>query len=144
MAISLTGGFTFKPAKKVTVRNYHKVSGKTYALCIQEEDIFYAHVKMKENDSRLCMPFSPRSYDLKGKTIVFSVNPDERGNIVTHIRSEQKARHFPGLPTQYTPFRNNWIYSGYIVTIDGKKYFDVESTEGHFEQYHTLLDGNNT
>lgn len=123
---------SFKPVEKkkpkVTHNRTNRFSKKLYCVCIEESlNNFKAYIDMK-NDKEfsdiLALPFTEKSYDLKGKTKVFSRN--KKGKVCCILRDKLHAKFFPGLPSQYTPFRHNYVYSGYVVTIEGKHYFDVE------------------
>lgn len=126
--------FSFKPIEKkrtTPVNNgLHRISKRLYCICVEETpNNFVAHINMK-NDKVVpdiqVLPFTERSYDLKGKTKVFSVFSDINNRGICIIREKTHATNFPGLTSQYTPFRNNYVYSGYIVSINGKHYFDVD------------------
>lgn len=130
----ILSNLSFKPVEKKrkspTNNGLRKVSKKVYCVCVEKSfNEFVAHINMKNDkdfpDIRE-LPFTERSYDLKGKLKVFSIIPDKNNKIVCIIRDKLTAINFPGLPTNYTPFRNNYVYSGYIVNIDNKHYFDVE------------------
>lgn len=147
MAGKIFGGFVFNPVenrhkKKNNSNGTRKSNKKFYCVCTQTSpDEYIAVVKTKVNNilSDITYSFSPRSYELKGKEIVFTKNAKLYGQIACIRRTKEVANSFPGLPEQYTPFRNNWIYSGYIIKLDGKEYFDITETIGHVNQNKHLL-----
>lgn len=147
MKHSFITGLKFKPIelKKHRTSNTpkRKSNRKLYCKCeILENGEFVAVISTIENNKKtitVCS-FSPNSYDLKGKQIVFTKPTDKCKDIICIHRSEQQANHFPGTSEQYTPFRKNWIYRGYIVTFEGKDYFDVTETVGHYNAYYNLLE----
>ena len=132
-------GFTFKPVqkkKKITTSNHNnRVSKKIHCICIEKSpNEFVAHIDMKndpEFSDILEIPFSEKSYNLKGKEKVFTVNKDKNGKSVMIVRNQQLATIFPGIPIQYTPFKHNYVYSGYIIKIKGNYYFDVTDIHSH-------------
>lgn len=143
----LISGFKFKPveAKKPRVSSgiKRKSNKKVYCLCqVSNEGEYYANVIQRLDNGIKCnvvMPFSKRSYNLKGKTIVFTKNKKAYGQIAAIYRTKQEAEHFPGTDEQYTPFRRRWVYGGYIVTFEGKEYFDVTDTYGNKSAFEYLL-----
>lgn len=123
---------SFKPAEKKHKHNpkpHPKKGKKLYALCIENEDhTFSAFVRRTINgvNEKFTIPFSEDSHNITGKNKIFSINPDDHNHIVCIIRTKQHAKQFPGIPELYTPFRKDYVYSGYIITKDNKKYFDID------------------
>ena len=78
----------------------------------------------------LVLDFTERSYDLTGKTNVFSRTVDSKGIRTRFIRNLTNAKFMPGLPEQYIPFAPNWIVRGYIVKDNGTMKFDFKSLVG--------------
>ena len=70
------------------------------------------------------LDFTEKSYELRGKTNVFSRTVDKNGRHTRFIRTINYAKHMPGLPEQYIPFAPNWIVRGYIVKENGLMKFD--------------------
>lgn len=106
------------------------VKGKVF----QDEDGTYKISIDMRNDSThpdlLILEFTERSYDLTGKTNVFSRTVDDKGRRTRYIRNEIHAKYMPGLPEQYIPFAPNWIVKGYIVKDNGTMKFDFKSLIG--------------
>ena len=106
------------------------VKGKVF----QDEDGTYKVSISMENDpvhpDLLILDFTERSYDLTGKTNVFSRTVDSKGRRTRFIRNTIAAKFMPGLTEQYIPFAPNWIVKGYIVTENGTKKFDFKSLVG--------------
>ena len=123
---------SFKPVEKKQKHNttsHHNKSRKLYALCIKDEnDNLFALIKIRSNGvtQKFTIPFSKNSYDITGKTKIFSKNRDSHNHIVSIIRSEQHAKQFPGIPELYTPLRKDYVYSGYIIKENDKKCFDID------------------
>ena len=124
-----------KPKRSKTsdgiVRTGKKITrGKVF----QDEDGTYKVAIDMKNDQHFpdlrILEFTERSYDLVGRTNVFSRNVDEKGRRTRFIRNPLIAKYFPGLPEQYIPFAPNWIVKGYIVTDNGIKKFDFKSLVG--------------
>ena len=124
----------FKP-KAVQIQrkktSLEKVIGrKLYCVCTEDENgSIFANVTIGKDTTT--MPFTQRSDNLKGKTIVFTKFKSKFGNIVKLLRDKSTATHFPGSVEHYTIFRNNYVYSGYVVKEDGLKKFDVTDIEDH-------------
>lgn len=106
------------------------VKGKVF----QDENETYKVSINMENDpvhpDLLVLDFTERSYDLTGKTNVFSRTVDSKGRRIRFIRNLINAKFMPGLPEQYIPFAPNWIVRGYIVKDNGTMKFDFKSLVG--------------
>lgn len=106
------------------------VKGKVF----QDENRTYKVSISMENDpvhpDLLVLDFTERSYDLTGKTNVFSRTVDSKGRRIRFIRNLINTKFMPGLPEQYIPFAPNWIVRGYIVKDNGTMKFDFKSLVG--------------
>ena len=106
------------------------VKGKVF----QDENGTYKVSISIDNDpvhpDLLVLDFTERSYDLTGKTNVFSRTVDSKGRRIRFIRNLINAKFMPGLPEQYIPFAPNWIVRGYIVKDNGTMKFDFKSLVG--------------
>lgn len=106
------------------------VKGKVF----QDEDGTYKVAIAIQNDTinpdLLVLNFTERSYDLTGKTNVFSRTVDSKGRRTRFIRNPINTKFMPGLPEQYIPFAPNWLVKGYIVIDNGIKKFDFTSLVG--------------
>ena len=106
------------------------VKGKVFQ---DENGVYKVAIKMQENTANpdlLILEFTEKSYDLTGKTNVFSRTVDKKGRRTRYIRNEFDARFMPGLPERYIPFAPNWIVRGYIVKDNGVTKFDFKSLIG--------------
>ena len=101
-------------------------------VCIKTDDGFKIQIEtevIKDSISRegqpdlLFLDFTEDSYELKGIISVFDRNPDKNGKYTRYVRTETKAKFFPGDPERYVPFCNGWVCKGYIVRIKGKLFF---------------------
>ena len=101
-----------------------KVGTITQALCIFEDGIYKAKVNIDGKERNI--PFTSKSYELKGRTRVFSKSTDERGRRTCICRTPDKANHFPGSSEMYTPFCNKWIIKGYIMKLNNDYSFDFK------------------
>ena len=98
---------------------------------IQDEEGNYKVVIKNDNDKNPSIyDFTERSYNLEGRTDVFSRHKDEHGKRIRVIRNATNARFMPGLPEQYTPFAPNWLIDGYIVKDKGILKFDFKRLVG--------------
>lgn len=107
-----------KPSVKIEAKNK-----RGYVILENEE---YKVSLINESDSiHNCkiLHFTKRSYDLKGKTSIFSKTKGKYGYI-RHIRTEDKAKIFPGDSDKYVPFAPNWIVKGDIINDKGVLKFD--------------------
>ena len=73
--------------------------------------------------NRKILPFTKRSYDLKGKTSIFSKTKGKYG-YTRYVRTEDKAKVFPGDSDIYVPFAPNWMVKGNIINDKGILKFD--------------------
>lgn len=135
MSSAILSKLSFKPVEKKRVVNINKprvVSKLLFCVCVYNKDTneFEAHIDM-HNDPNYpdtwVLPFTDNSRSLKGKSRVFALELDKFGHHVCIIRDEHHANNFPGLDTQYTPFRDNYVYSGYVVKDNGKHKFDMKN-----------------
>ena len=124
---------TVSPPKKHKTRSNSgiKLIGKSKrGVVFQDEDGTYKVYISMENDPNypdlLVIPFTERSYDIVGRTTVFTREVDEHGKRTRYIRSELKAKFMPGDPKRYIPFAPNWIVKGHIVRENGTLKFDFD------------------
>lgn len=139
-------GCSFKPIelrKPKTNVSKHTYRIKTYCICSEvEPNKFKAFVNIPsklEYPDTLCIDFTENSYNLKGKLEVYTTHKDKRGNSMCIIRTETDSIHFPGLPSQYTPFKNNYVYSGYVINVRGKLQFEIKEVLGNKNYYKNLV-----
>ncbi len=122
------------PKFKIVLKPFYKAPkktlvGKVKALCVKEDGEFKARISasLLKGDVKddLVIPFTKESYDLH-RALVFSIKPDAQGRYEKFLRHETTYKYHPGLPTQYCALCENYIFSGNIVTINGKKFFDMK------------------
>ena len=107
-----------KPSVKIEAKNkrgYVILEDKEYKVLFANESY--------DIHNRKILPFTKRSYDLKGKTSIFSKNKGKYG-YTRHVRTEDKAKVFPGDSDKYVPFAPNWIVKGDIINDKGALKFD--------------------
>ena len=107
-----------KPSVKIEAKNK-----RGYVILENEE---YKVSLINESDSiHNCkiLPFTKRSYDLKGKTSIFTKTKGKYG-YTRYVRTEDKAKVFPGDSDIYVPFAPNWIVKGDIINDKGVLKFD--------------------
>lgn len=144
----ILAGFKFKAVpKKRTINksdNNHKITKLVYCVCHKESDGNYvAHIRLRNDPvypDILSIPFTKESYSLKGKEKIFTKTCDETGRYTCIVRRKQEANLFPGSDKTYSPFRENCVYSGYIVKIKDKLYFDVSETLNNYRYCPEILD----
>ena len=107
-----------KPSIKIEAKNkrgYVILEGEEYKVLLANESY--------DIHNRKILPFTKRSYDLKGKTSIFSKTKGKYG-YTRHVRTEDKAKVFPGDSDIYVPFAPNWIVKGDIINDKGVLKFD--------------------
>ena len=107
-----------KPSVKIEAkdkRGYVILEGEEYKVLLVNESY--------DIHNRKILPFTKRSYDLKGKTSIFSKTKGKYG-YTRHVRTEDKAKVFPGDSDKYVPFAPNWMVKGNIINDKGILKFD--------------------
>ena len=107
-----------KPSIKIEAKNkrgYVILEGEEYKVLLANENY--------DIHNRKILPFTKRSYDLKGKTSIFSKTKGKYG-YTRHVRTEDKAKVFPGDSDKYVPFAPNWMVKGDIINDKGILKFD--------------------
>ena len=107
-----------KPSIKIEAkdkRGYVILEGEEYKVLLANESY--------DIHNRKILPFTKRSYDLKGKTSIFSKTKGKYG-YTRHVRTEDKAKVFPGDSDKYVPFAPNWMVKGNIINDKGILKFD--------------------
>ena len=107
-----------KPSIKIEAkdkRGYVILEGEEYKVLLANESY--------DIHNRKILPFTKRSYDLKGKTSIFSKTKGKYG-YTRHVRTEDKAKVFPGDSDKYVPFAPNWMVKGDIINDKGILKFD--------------------
>ena len=114
------------PKSKTISKSSVKIEAKNKRGYVILEDEEYKVLLANESydiHNRKILPFTKRSYDLKGKTSIFSKTKGKYGYI-RHIRTEDKAKVFPGDSDIYVPFAPNWMVKGNIINDKGILKFD--------------------
>ena len=107
-----------KPSIKIEAkdkRGYVILEGEEYKVLLANESY--------DINNRKILPFTKRSYDLKGKTSIFSKTKGKYG-YTRYVRTEDKAKVFPGDSDKYVPFAPNWMVKGNIINDKGILKFD--------------------
>ena len=107
-----------KPSVKIEAKDkkgYVILEGEEYKVLLANESY--------DIHNRKILPFTKRSYDLKGKTSIFSKTKGKYG-YTRHVRTEDKAKVFPGDSDKYVPFAPNWMVKGNIINDKGILKFD--------------------
>ena len=107
-----------KPSIKIEAkdkRGYVILEGEEYKVLLANESY--------DIHNRKILPFTKRSYDLKGKTSIFTKTKGKYG-YTRYVRTEDKAKVFPGDSDIYVPFAPNWIVKGDIINDKGVLKFD--------------------
>ena len=107
-----------KPSIKIEAkdkRGYVILEGEEYKVLLANESY--------DIHNRKILPFTKRSYDLKGKTSIFTKTKGKYG-YTRYVRTEDKAKVFPGDSDKYVPFAPNWMVKGNIINDKGILKFD--------------------
>ena len=107
-----------KPSIKIEAKDkkgYVILEGEEYKVLLANESY--------DIHNRKILPFTKRSYDLKGKTSIFTKTKGKYG-YTRYVRTEDKAKVFPGDSDIYVPFAPNWMVKGDIINDKGILKFD--------------------
>ena len=114
------------PKSKTIPKPSIKIEAKDKRGYVILEDEEYKVLLANESydiHNRKILPFTKRSYDLKGKTSIFTKTKGKYG-YTRYVRTEDKAKVFPGDSDIYVPFAPNWIVKGDIINDKGVLKFD--------------------
>lgn len=138
--------FTFKPVeiKKPRISNNKKVSMLLYCVAKKDKnDNWIAKINTKGlenyNDTTI-LPFSEKSFDLRGKNNVWYRKLDRRGHVVRCVRSDVEAFMSPGNSKDYISLRENAVFTGHIVKHEGNLYFNIKDYVGPYNKCSNLLE----
>lgn len=130
-------GFTINIAKGLKKISSNTKPNRISRLCIgttiKDGNTYKIRISLRNDPDfpdYIVIPFTKRSLDLKGKSIVYGCKKDNLGRIVKYCRDKSKCELFPGLPTQYTVVVEKVVCSGYVIRKDGKLLFDLLDTHG--------------
>ena len=114
------------PKSKTIPKPSIKIEAKDKRAYVILEDKEYKVLLANESNSiynHKILPFTKKSYDLKGKTSIFSKTKGKYG-YTRHVRTEDKAKVFPGDSDKYVPFAPNWMVKDNIINDKGILKFD--------------------
>ena len=114
------------PKSKTIPKPSVKIEAKDKKGYVILEDEEYKVSLINKSDgihNSTILPFTKKSYDLKGKTSIFSKIKGKYG-YTRHVRTEDKAKVFPGDSDKYVPFAPNWMVKGNIINDKGILKFD--------------------
>lgn len=123
-----------KKAKRISSNN-KKVSKTIRGVCIKEGNKYFIEIskevlktipEFKNTKENIKFEFTKESYNLKGITHIFLNKPAKDGKYLQVIRTEDKAKLFPGDPNNYIPFYPKWICTGHIVKKEMKYLFEFK------------------
>ena len=141
-----TNGFTFKPAviKPKRIPTSHKPLTKIlYCLATKDENNqWIAKINTKgieDYEEVTILPFTEKSFELKGRTDVFYHQKDKYGHWVRIIRTIPQAEDSPGNPQTYCTLCENCVFSGHIVKVNGITQFDMSLYQGTSRECSDLL-----
>ena len=132
-----------KPKRKKINEGIKRTTNKiVVGKVFQDEDgTFKVSVDMKNDESYpdlMILEFTERSYDIVGRTNVFSRTVDSKYGRTRFVRDIWKAKFHPGNQEQYVPFAPNWLVKGYIVNDNNITRFDFKDLVG-LDGYETIV-----
>lgn len=114
-----------KPKPKTTT----KKSKRMFGVVIDDDGVLKCRIQTNTEDEDIqyeVLPFTDMSFDLKNKTHVFLKNRDKYGKRVCILRNKNKAVLYSGQHPEFKVLDKGLLISGYIITIDNKRYFDYD------------------
>lgn len=120
--------FKFKPLKTKRISTGMKrISQITQGLVTVDKGVYYCRVFADDNSTSsgdITLKFTDRSFKLYNRETIFDRVFSDNEKKTRYIRTHLQAITFPGDSYKFVPFGPNWIVKGYIVEIEGEKYFD--------------------
>lgn len=139
MSRQLVHNFTISATKISKIRRANKTftrfGKKCHAIVIKDNGALKARLissPVEEHDvfdisEFKVIPFTPNSFNLKGKTHVFLKRKDKYGHYICIIRNNVIANRHPGLTSQYNALREGLEVAGHIAKQGDDFYFDYEN-----------------
>lgn len=134
----LIHSFAIKAVKathtKRVSKSFVKVGRKCQAVVINDNSVLKARLvsspvegeEYKELTNLRVVPFTDKSFELKGKTFVFRKRKDKLNHYICEINSSNFSKSHPGLDEHYTALREGLLLSGHIMKRDNRFYFNYE------------------
>ena len=123
--------FTINLAKnKTKPKTTTKKSKRMFGVVIEDDGVLKCRIQTNTEDEDIqyeVLPFTDMSFDLKNKTHVFLKNRDKYGKRVCIIRDKSKAFLYSGQHPEYKVLDKGLLISGYIITINNKRYFNYDN-----------------
>lgn len=116
-----------KKSKRI---NNRKVTRKCYAIILIENGKIKAKVSLLNNECNsdfIICSLTAKSYDLRGRTHVFTKSLHEHNRPILVIRSYDTAMIFPGTSEQYTNFKHNSLVVGRLIKTNDTILFDYDT-----------------
>ena len=85
------------------------------------------------------LPFTEKSFELKGRRDVFLHHKDSTGHWVRIMRNQTDSIISPGSPEVYCTLCENDCFTGHIMKVDGVLQFDMSSYKGTANEYYAQL-----
>ena len=138
--------FTIKPSalkKPKTPSNNKKYLTKTlYCVAHNTEDGWKAYINtrgLEGYEDLTILPFTEKSFELKGRRDVFLHHKDSTGHWVRIMRGQTDSIISPGSPEVYCTLCENDCFTGHIMKVDGVLQFDMSSYKGTANEYYAQL-----
>lgn len=140
--------FTIKPAalkpkKDPTVSNNKKYLTKIlYCIAHNTDNGWKAYINtrgLEGYEDLTILPFTEKSFELKGRRDVFLHHKDSTGHWVRIMRNQIDSIISPGSPEVYCTLCENDCFTGHIIKIDGILQFDMSNYKGTANEYYAQL-----
>lgn len=142
--------FTIKPSAlkkpKAPSNNKKYLTKILYCVAHNTENGWMAHINtrgLEGYEDLTILPFTEKSFELKGRRDVFLHHKDSTGHWVRIMRCQTHSVISPGSPEVYCTLCENDCFTGHIVKVEGVLQFDMSSYKGTANEYYAQLTRNN-
>lgn len=135
MAKTLIHTFKIKPiTKKRVSKIYTRISKICLGVCVNVDGVLKCKIELPkgelDNTEFLVLDFTPNSFSLKGKRVIFLDKKDKTNHWVKIHRDKLQQLLSPEHSPHKVSVVENEVCSGYIVRKEGIMYFDMKDTHG--------------
>ena len=144
--------FTIKPSalkpKRTTSNNNSKkyLTKILYCVAHNTEDGWRAYINtrgLEGYEDLTILPFTEKSFELKGRRDVFLHHKDNTGHWVRIMRSSMQSIINPGSPDIYCTLCDGDVFTGHIIKVNNELQFDMSTYKGMYCEYSIKLTTSN-
>lgn len=142
--------FTIKPSalKKPRLPSDNKkyLTKILYCVARNTENGWRAYINtrgIEGYEDLTILPFTEKSFELKGCRDVFLHHKDNTGHWVRIMRSSMQSVINPGSPDVYCTLCDGDVFTGHIVKVNNELQFDMSSYKGMYCEYSIKLTTSN-